>query len=69
VFTRLDLDVDGPEFMRGMLDVYDHTMVCPVCGGKVVWQSSPVAGLRLGRWFLALLLLGVLVTLAVYLLR
>lgn len=68
VFARRD--VDGPEFITGMIDIYDHPTMCPRCGGNVVWQSSPEIGPRLGPGCLpALLLLGIFAGLVIFWLR
>jgi len=54
-------EVDGPECITGLVDIYDHSTMCPKCGGNVVWQARPEIGPRLGRGCLpALLLLGFL---------
>jgi hypothetical protein len=59
VFARRD--VDGPEFMTEMMNIYDHSTMCPKCGGKVEWQSNPEKGHGLKRGCLPLLfLLGLL---------
>ena len=42
-------DVNGPEFMVGMMNIYDHSRICPKCGGNVVWQSSLKTEPLLGR--------------------
>jgi hypothetical protein len=55
VFARRD--TDGPEFMTGMMDIYDHPTMCPKCGGQVVWQASPNVGPKLERGCLPVLLL------------
>jgi len=33
-------DVNGPEPITGMMDIFDHSTMCPKCGGNVKWQSS-----------------------------
>jgi hypothetical protein len=68
VYSRRD--VDGPEFITGMMDIYDHSTICTKCGGNVVWQSSPEIAPKFGSGCLpVVLLIGVFATLATYWLR
>lgn len=68
VFARRD--VNGPEFITGMMDIDDNPITCPKCGGNVMWQSSPEIGPRLGRGCLpALLLLGLFAGLVIFWLK
>lgn len=68
VFARRD--VDGPDFITRMSDIYNHSTMCPKCGGNVVWQSSPEIGPGFGRGCLpALLLIGFLAGLAIFWLK
>ncbi len=59
VFSRRDMD--GPGFMVDMMDIYDHSTMCPKCGGDVKWQSSPEIQPRLGSgWLPVLIMFGLL---------
>ncbi len=60
-------DVDGPEFITGMMDIHDHPTMCPKCGGNVVWQSSPEIGSKVARGCLPVIfLIGIFAALAIY---
>jgi len=67
VFDRRDFD--GPDFITARMNIYDHSTMCPKCGGKVVWQSRPEIESKFGRGCLPVIFLIVLfVALAIYML-
>jgi hypothetical protein len=60
-------DVDGPDFITGMIDIYDRSTMCPKCGGNVVWQSSSGIESQFGRGCLSVIfVMGIFAAYAIY---
>lgn len=60
-------DIDGPHFMG--MGLFDHSTMCPKCGGDVVWQSSPNVGPGPGFRLITMLLLFGVILLGLWLYR
>lgn len=64
IYTRRE--VNGPDFIAGMMDIIDHSTMCPKCGGNVKWQSKSEIEAKNGRGCLpVIILMGLFVALAI----